>query len=160
VIASAHLLTAILGAWLWTSFVAPAISRGFGVPMASGWRLSRRNQHLSKVHYVWGCGVFAVGSGLFLFVTLRQYLYCILIVGKLPHLSGPHLALRLTICLAAGLIFGIFTAPLREMSDFLLQYSTSTAIPPITTSYVRCHSSWQLSNRAFTLPIDSRRVPP
>jgi hypothetical protein len=121
VIASASLVIAIMGAWLWTSFVAPAIARGFGVPIASGWRLNRRNQHLSKVHYVWGCGVFAGGSGLFLFVLLRQYLYCILIVGRFPHLSGPNLASRLIICLAAGLVFGIFTAPQRETSDFFLR---------------------------------------
>jgi len=121
VIASASFLIALLGAWLWTSFVAPAIARGFGVPMASGWRLNRRNQHLGRLNYVWGCGMFAGGSGLFLFITLRQYLCCILIAATFPHLSGPSLALRLIICLAAGWLFGVFTAPQREMSDFPLR---------------------------------------
>lgn len=120
-IASASFLIAVLGAWLWASFVAPAIARGFGVPMASGWRLDRRNQHLSKLHYVWACGVFAAGSGLFLFITLRQYLCCILIAGAFPRVSGSYLALRLIICLAAGWFFGVFTAPQHEMSDFPLR---------------------------------------
>ena len=60
-IASASSLTAILVAWLWAGFVAPTIARGFDVPMASGWRISRRNQYLSKLQYVWTCGVFAAG---------------------------------------------------------------------------------------------------
>ena len=120
-IALASFVVAISVAWPWSSFVAPAIIRIFGVPMASGWRLARRNQHLSKLHYVWGYGVFSVGSGLFLFATIRQCLYCKLIVDRFPHLSGPNLALRLLICLAAGLLFGAFTAPEREMSDFLLR---------------------------------------
>jgi hypothetical protein len=121
VVASASFLIAILSAWLWTSSVAPAISRSFGVPMASGWRLVRRNQHLGKLHYVWGCGVFAGASGLFFFITLRQWLYCKLMTGRFPALSGPHLALRLIICLAAGWLFGVCTAPQHEMSDFPLQ---------------------------------------
>jgi hypothetical protein len=65
VIASASIFIAAMGAWLWTSFVAPVIARGFGVPMVSGWRLNRCNQHLSKSDYMWGCGAFAVGTGLF-----------------------------------------------------------------------------------------------
>ena len=117
-IASASVLIAILGAWVWASFVAPAIARSFGVPIASGWRLDRHNQHLRKLHYVWGCGAFAVGSGLFLFITLRQYLYCMLIAARFPHLTGPSLALRLIICVAAGWLFGVFTVPQHEISDF------------------------------------------
>jgi hypothetical protein len=54
VIASASFLIAVRGAWLWSSFVAPVIARGFGVPMVPGWRLSRRNQHLSEPDYVMG----------------------------------------------------------------------------------------------------------
>jgi hypothetical protein len=121
VITSASLLVAILGAWVWTSFVVPAIARGFGVPMASGWRLGRRNQDLRKLHYVWGCGVFAVGSGLFLFITLRQFLCCKLITGRFPPPDEPYLALRLIICLAAGWLFGVFTAPRQEIADFFLR---------------------------------------
>lgn len=119
--ASASLLIAILGAWLWTSFAAPTIARGFGVPILSGWRLVRRDQHLIKPHYVWGCGVFAVGSGLFLFLTLRQYLYCRLVIHGSAHLTGPYLALRLIICWFAGWLFGLFTAPQNAMSDFRLR---------------------------------------
>ena len=109
-------LVAILIAWVWISFVAPAIARGFGVPMISGWRLSRRNQHLNRLDYVWGCGVFAVGVGLFLFLTLRQCLYWELVCGRIPSLREPYVALRLIICLGAGWPFGFFTAPLRQMS--------------------------------------------
>ena len=119
--ASASFLIAILGAWAWTGFVAPAIARGFGVPMASGWRLDRRNQYLSKLYYVWACGVFAAGSGLFLFITLRQCLYCGLSVGRFPHLSGPTVAVRLIICSAAGWLFGVLSAPRHEVSDLPLQ---------------------------------------
>ena len=120
-IASASFLIAVLGAWLWSSFVAPVIARGFGVPMLSGWRLNRRNQHLSKPDYVWGCGAFAVGTGLFTFLTLRQCLYCTIEYVRFPHLAGSYLGLRLVICVAAGLLFGVFTAPHHEMSDFPLR---------------------------------------
>jgi hypothetical protein len=118
---SASFLIAILGAWLWTSFAAPAIARGFGVPMLSGWRLVRRNQHLMNTHYVWACGVFTVGSGLFLFLTLRQYLYCRLVMHGFSQLTGPYLALRLIICFVAGWLFGLFTAPRNTMSNFPLR---------------------------------------
>ncbi len=117
-IALSSFLIAILGAWLWTGYVAPAISRNFGVPIVSGWRLDRRNRYLSKLHYVWGCGVFAVGSGLFFFITLRQCLCCLLIAESFPRLRGPQLGLRLIISLAAGWLFGVSTAPQHEMSDF------------------------------------------
>ena len=120
-IASADILIAGLAAWLWTSFVAPVIARGFGVPIVSGWRLNRRNQHLSKSEYVWGCGAFAFGTGLFTFLTLRQCLYCIITSDKLPHLAGSYLGPRLLLCIAAGWLFGVFTAPQREVSDFPLQ---------------------------------------
>jgi hypothetical protein len=67
--ALADFLIPILAAWLWTGFVAPAVLRGFGVPLASGfWRLDRRNRHLSKQQYVRGVGVFAWGTGMFLFL--------------------------------------------------------------------------------------------
>ena len=117
-IAAASFLIAIIGAWLWTSFAAPPITRSLGMPMVSGWRLDRHNRHMSKRGYVWGCGVFAVGSGLFLFITLRQCLYCELLTKRLPHLSGPTLAIRLIVCLAGGWLFGVLTAPQHEMSDF------------------------------------------
>jgi hypothetical protein len=39
--------------------------------MASGqWKWNRRNQHLSKRQYVWSFGVFAWGTGAFLFFAL------------------------------------------------------------------------------------------
>ncbi|MGA8428808.1 MAG: hypothetical protein WB729_03230 [Candidatus Sulfotelmatobacter sp.] len=114
-------LIAILGAWLWTSFAAPAICRAFGVPMVSGWRLARQNQRLTKPYYVRACGLFAIGSGLFLFFTLKQCLYCSLIVGRFPHVSGTILAVRLIVCLMAGWIFGVFTAPQTGMSGFPLR---------------------------------------
>lgn len=67
---------------------------------------------------MWGLGAFAAGSGLFWFITLRQYLCCMLIAARFPHLSGPSLALRLIICTAAGWLFGVFTVPQHGMSDF------------------------------------------
>lgn len=89
--------------------------------MASGWWLNRRNQHLSKPDYVWGCGAFAVGTGLFALLTLRQCLYCIIACVRFPHLVGSYLGLRLLICVVAGLLFGVFTAPQREVSDLPLR---------------------------------------
>jgi len=115
---SASFLVAVLCAWLWTAFVAPPITRSLGVPMVSGWRVGKRNRHLSKQDYVWGCGVFAAGSGLFLCLALWQCLYCRLVANRFPHLGGRALAIRLIICLAGGLLFGILTAPQHEMSDF------------------------------------------
>ena len=120
-IPSASLFVAIVAAWLWTGFAVPPITRSFGVPMVSGWRLGKRNRHLNKQDYVWCCGVFAVGSGLFLFIMLWQSLYCILVAGRFPHLGGRTLAIRMIVCLAGGLLFGIFTAPRHEMSDFPLR---------------------------------------
>jgi hypothetical protein len=117
-IAWASFAISILCAWVWASYLAPAIIRGFGVPVASGWRLVRRNQYLSRLHYVWGCGVAAVGSGLFLFISLRQCMCCFLIAHKFPRVSGPYLGLRLIICLGAGWLFGVFTAPQYETLEF------------------------------------------
>jgi hypothetical protein len=114
------LLIAILVAWLWAGFAAPAIVRNFGVPIVSGLRLARQNRHLYKPYYIWGCGVFAVGLGLFLLFTLRQYLCCLLIAAKLPHQGERELAIRLIICLAMEWLFGVFTAPELEISDLIL----------------------------------------
>jgi len=69
--ALASFLMATLGVWLWTGFAAPPVARSFGQPMLSGWRLDRRNRYLSKPDYVGICGVFAVGSELFVLLTLR-----------------------------------------------------------------------------------------
>jgi len=114
------LLIAILIAWLWTGFVARAFVRKFGVPIVSDWRLARQNRPLYKAYYIWGCGVFAVGLGLFLLFTFMQYLCCMLIAGKLPHQGERELAIRLIICLAMGWLFGVFTVPELEISDFIL----------------------------------------
>jgi hypothetical protein len=113
------LLIAILIAWLWTGFVAPAFVPNFGVPIVSGWRLARQNRHLYKPYYIWGCGVFAVGLGLFLLFTLTQYLCCMLIATKLPHQGERELAIRLIIWLAMGWLFDLFTVPELAISDFI-----------------------------------------
>lgn len=114
---TAPFLVATLVAWVWAAFAAPGIGRSFGVPMISGWNLVRRNQHLSKLDYVRGCGLFAVGSALFIFLTLKQYLYCEFTVGKPPNFHGSYMWLRLVIFLVAGWVFGIATAPYQKVSD-------------------------------------------
>jgi hypothetical protein len=114
---AASFVIALLLAWVWAAFVAPAISRGFGLPMLSGWNFIRRNQHLSKSDYVRSCGVVAVGSGLFLLLTFKQVMYCELVVGKPPYFKGSYMGERLIICLLAGWIFGSATAPAQNITD-------------------------------------------
>lgn len=84
-------------------------------------RFSEMEEVLRKPEYVWGCGVFAVGSGLFVLITLRGCIYCELTANRLPHFGGLVLALRLIICLFGGWLFGSITAPQNEVSDFPLR---------------------------------------
>jgi hypothetical protein len=113
-------LVAILCGWLWASFVAPAAIRSLGIPMVSGWQLIRSNRYLSRRQYIWGCGVLAVGSGLFWFLTIRPEMFCLLTVNRFVHQSGVILAVRLILCMGAGWFFGLITAQ-SEMSDFILR---------------------------------------
>jgi len=85
--------------------------------MLSGWNFIRSNQHLSKSDYVRSCGVVAIGSGLLLFLTLKQLMYCELVAGKQPYLKGSYVGVRLIICFLAGRIFGTATAPAQKITD-------------------------------------------
>jgi hypothetical protein len=112
VTARASFLMSLLAAWLWAWFVAPAILRAFGVPMASGqWRWNRRNQHLSKRQYVWGYGVFAWGTGMFLLFALRDYLSWKMIGDSFSHPTPARVVLELFIFLGAGWTGGAYGAP-------------------------------------------------
>ena len=103
-------------------FAAPAILRTFGVPVASGmWRLDRRNQHLNKMQYVWGFGVFSWGLGMFLFFTVSRYLDWKLLDDKFSRLSPVRILFYFLIWLAAGWITGIFGAPHRENAHSINQ---------------------------------------
>ena len=103
---------ALLSAWLWTWFVAPAILRAFGVPMVSGqWRWNRRNEHLSKRQYVWGYGVFAWGTGMFLFFARRDYLSWRMLGDTFSHPTPARVLLELIIFLGAGWTVGAYAAP-------------------------------------------------
>jgi hypothetical protein len=103
---------ALLSAWLWTWFVAPAILRAFGVPMVSGqWRWNRRDKHLSKRQYVWGYGVFAWGTGMFLFFVLTDYLSWRMLGDRFSRPTPVRVALELVIFLGAGWTVGAYGAP-------------------------------------------------
>jgi hypothetical protein len=107
-------LVAIVSGVGWIGLVAPAILRSFGVPIAFGlWRLDRRNQSLSKTQYVWAFGVFSWGLGMFFFSTVADYL------GRelLGATSPIHIIAGLVICLGAGCLFGVLTAPRPKSAD-------------------------------------------
>ena len=111
VTALASFLIPLLAAWLWAWFVAPAVLRAFGVPMASGqWRWNRRNQHLSKRQHVWGYGVFAWGAGTFLFFALRDYLSWRMTGDRFSQPTPVRVALELIIFLGAGWTVGAYRA--------------------------------------------------
>ena len=119
VISAASWLTAVLVAWLWASFVAPAALRAFGIPTVSGWQLVRRNRHLARPYYIWACGAFAFGLGLFWALTIRQEMCCLLTTRTLAQMTRTSFGLRLILCVGAGWVYGLLTAPQGEMSDLL-----------------------------------------
>lgn len=70
-----NFLIAAASGLLWANFVAPAILRTLGVPVAFGmWRVHRRNQNLTRTQYAWGLGVFMWGLAMFLFFLIFSYL--------------------------------------------------------------------------------------
>lgn len=104
----ANFLIAAACGLVWTNFAAPGILRAFGVPVAFGmWRIERRNQSLNRTQYVWACGVFMWGLGMFLFFETLFYLV------KTPL---PTFRTLLT-WLAAGWLIGVFGARHREHAD-------------------------------------------
>lgn len=113
-IALAILLTSTLAALLWMGVVAPAILRAFGVPMVLGFRRDRRNRYLTRRQYAWGFGVFTWALGMFLFITIWNYLDLRLLGDTLSHPDAFHTIIWLLIWLASGLLFGIFTSPRRH----------------------------------------------
>ena len=97
---------------------APAILRGIGVPVAfGGRRLDRRNQHLSRTQYIWACGVFEWGVGMFVFFTVAKYLEWKLLGERFSYLSPVHIIVGLLTWLGVGWLFGALSAPHREGTD-------------------------------------------
>ena len=118
VTALANFLIATACGLLWIGFAAPAILRLFGLPVAFGaWRTDRRNQHLTKRQYVWVCGVFGWGVGMFLFFTISSYLDWRLLGDKFSHLSFLRISGEFLTWLAAGWLFGVFSAPHRKHAN-------------------------------------------
>ena len=119
-IALASFFIAIVCGLLWMGVVAPAILRSFGVPVAIGARrIDRHNQHLSRTQYIWACGVFQWGVGMFVFFTLSKYLDWRLLGDRFSYLSltPVHMIVWLLSWLAAGWLFGVWIAPHRESTD-------------------------------------------
>jgi hypothetical protein len=103
---------------LWMGFAAPAILRAFGVPVAMGiWRIDRHNQHLSMSQFVWACGVFRWGVGMFSYFTITRYLDWRLLGDRFSYMSPKLLLVELAISLGLGWVFGVFSAPLRTGGD-------------------------------------------
>ena len=106
-----------LAALMWIGFAAPTILRALGVPMAYGlWRLDRRNQHLSKRQWVWGLGVFSMGVGGALLLTLRYYLPRGLTGERHSH-PGASSLVGLISSLAIAWLVANLTAPQPRISD-------------------------------------------
>lgn len=110
-------LIAILAALLWAGFLAPAILRALGVPMAYGlWRLDRRNKHLSKRQYIWGFGVVTWGVGMILFNTICSYLVSKPIPDRPAQTSAARTVVGLLSSLIMGWLFGVLSAPRNNSS--------------------------------------------
>ena len=118
VTALANFLIALACGLVWMGFAGPAILRAFGVPVAFGtWRIDRRNQYLNRAQYVWACGVFRWGLGMFLFFAISKYLDWRLLGNRFSYLSPMRTFGLLLTWLAAGWLFGVFSAPHREDAD-------------------------------------------
>jgi hypothetical protein len=116
--ALANSLIGITCGLLWMGFAGPAILRALGLPVAFGmWRMDRRNQHLDRTQYVWTCGVFRCGLGMFLYFTISRYLDWRLLGDKFSYLSPRVIFVGLFICLGAGWVSGLFGAPHRTGAD-------------------------------------------
>lgn len=110
-VAFVRYLIPFCAALLWIGMLAPGILRIFGVPMISGfWRLDRLNQHLSKLQYVWGYGVFSFGIGMFMLSALMDYPKWGRTYERTPA-TVSDIALRLLIWLAAGGFVGSLSRP-------------------------------------------------
>lgn len=109
-----NFLIAAASGLLWTNFVAPAILRTFGVPVAFGmWRVHRRNQNLSRTQYAWGLGVFMWGLGMFLFFVIFSHLEWRQLGVKNPmRIFGMLLS-----WLVLGWLVGILGARHRQEAD-------------------------------------------
>jgi hypothetical protein len=108
---------AIVCVLLWIGVLAPAILRAFGVPRAMGIRrIDRGNQRLSRTQYIWACGVFEWGGGMFVFSTVSNYVGG-LFGDRFAFLSPGRMIGWLLTWLAGGWLFGILTAPHREGTD-------------------------------------------
>jgi hypothetical protein len=118
IVLAAYLIAIVCGL-LWMAVVTPAILRAFGVPVAIAiWRLDRRNQHLGRTQYIWACGVFQWGVGMFVFFTVSRYLESRLLGERFSSFLSPvGITVGLLTWLAVGWLFGVFSAPHREGTD-------------------------------------------
>jgi hypothetical protein len=118
VLAISLFLTAISCALLWVGLVAPALMRAVGIPLSGGlWRRARRNQHLSKGQYVWAYGIFSYGIGMFLFMTVLDYLQWKLMGDAYMHRDAKHIFINLLIWLAGGCFVGVMAYRHRPDAD-------------------------------------------
>lgn len=96
-------------ALLWSSVIAPTIARAFGVRAAIGFRLDRKNQHLSRRQFFWACGVLSVGIGIFICTVGMD------LGDQLSQMRSKHTISSLVIALIAGASsYGVAAAPHRE----------------------------------------------
>lgn len=110
----AVLLAAVASAVLWISVLAPAIAHLFGVPLAFGFkRRDGKNQQLTKLQFFWGFGVLTWGIGMFLWVTMWDFLEWKLLGDQSSgaSLRPAHIGARLVIMLVFGAIVGFWSAP-------------------------------------------------
>jgi hypothetical protein len=110
----AVMLGAFASAALWMSVLAPSIARLFGVPLAFGFGgLGRKNQHLTKLQFVWGYGTFTWGIGMFLCFTMWDFLDWKLLADQSSgaNLRPERIGARLLLMLIGGAILGFWSAP-------------------------------------------------
>ncbi len=104
---------------LWIGVVTPLAGRAFGVPARFGfWRIPRKNQHLGRWQYFWLFGMLGFAPGMFLLLTMKDYLQWKLIGHEYVYaFSARVLAGELVLSLAGGLAVGLCRPHQKSASD-------------------------------------------
>ena len=103
----------ILAGWLWSCAISPLISRLFSIPARIGFLTTRRNQHLTRLQFIFAIGVFGWGVGMFIAWTGWYLLGPALFFVYPPSPTLQHILGYLLVWLSAGAVIGMVGAPRR-----------------------------------------------
>ncbi len=106
----AILVCAALCGAVWIGFVAPNISRLFGVPARIAfWREPAKGRRLSRQEWIWARGVLGWGLGMFIITNADDYLRWRILGEQSWHSVLSHIVVGLVVWCLAGWFFGKFT---------------------------------------------------